>query len=63
MKKEKVKEIRNKLGLTKFRFATELNISIDLVISMENGRRNVSRITSEKIADYAKVHGVSIGDK
>lgn len=68
MTKEEVKAIRNKLPgkngtMTKFEFAIALNVSIDSVISWENGRRNVSRISAEKIVGYAKRHGISIGDE
>lgn len=63
MSKEEVIEIRDKLEMTKFNFAVALNVSYDLITSIINGRRKVSRITAEKIEGLAKSRGISIGDE
>jgi DNA-binding transcriptional regulator YiaG len=55
MTKERIKEVRESLEMTRQEFATALNASMDSVEAWENGRRNISSVFAEKVQELARI--------
>ena len=47
----RIKELRNKLGLSQEKFALEIEIDRTYLASVESGKRNISIVNLEKIVN------------
>lgn len=52
---ERIKELRNHLGLTQIQFAEKLNLSQNFIAQIESGKRNMSDRTIIDICDKLNV--------
>lgn len=52
---KRIKELREKFNISQKKLAEELNVSQVAVNHWENGKRDISMIMIEKIADYFNV--------
>lgn len=51
----RIKELRNKTGLSQEKFALKIGMDRTYFASVENGRRNISIVNIKKIADGLNV--------
>lgn len=52
---QRIREIRMKLGISQEKFALSIGMDRSYYASVENGRRNISLINIEKIANGLKI--------
>ena len=50
--KNRIKELRRKMGVTQEEFAAAVKVTRQTVISLESGRYNASLMLAHKIAEY-----------
>ena len=52
---KRIKELRNKFGMTQEEFADRANVHRTYIASLEVGKRNVSIVTLEKITNAFEI--------
>ncbi|ADC57670.1 MULTISPECIES: helix-turn-helix transcriptional regulator [Klebsiella pneumoniae complex] len=57
----KLRDIREKIGLTQIELATELRVTKGAICHYENGRRNLSAQQCREILSVFNKHGADVG--